>query len=566
MSAAKPVDDRLVELIVGGEFDWRKHQRLIGSSDDLPWPAFAGLQRSYRMAMNLEQRRAIAREFEGLVRERQVESQRDDAPACRCPACQRGLEPFTIEHFEPWAFELELDNGAQWRVQDYFAAFLEDYFAGVVENWLVVPEGNAKTTSLAGLGIYLLEHRLNPSIPWAASSRDQAEIGYRQGEGFVLRSPRLRQILKPQEGYRRIKSLVHGGRMQIFAADDGTGDGVIPTDAFLDELHRHKDLKLYRTWRGKLAKRGGQMAAISTAGEPGSEFEETRDLIRRTVKIVERRKGYVHCRTSAIALHEYALEPKDDVEDIAVVKLANPASFITAKTLAAKRKSPTMTTPHWRRFVCNLATRGESAAIEEAEWAAARTRTRIPAGQPIWLGLDVAWKWDTTAMVPLWWRSETFRLLGKATILEPPRDGTSLDPELVERALREIHEANPIHTVVMDTSKAEQLASWIENELGCEVVDRAQTNEFAVMDYDRFMEALREGWLKHTGDPGLTRHVLNAVARLLPGGDSRFDRPSRQRKGAGQDRRVIDGLSAASMVHTTAAAAPPEVEPMVAFR
>lgn len=475
-------------------------------------------------------------------------------------------KPFTVDHFRRWASELTLDTGDAWVVEEFFLAFLEDYLAGVPECWLLVPEGNSKTTSLAGLAVYLLEHRPEAEIPWAASARDQAEIGYRQAAGFVRRSRRLAAFLRPYNGYRRIANGLTGGRIQVFAADAGTGDGLIFTDAFLDELHRHRDLELYRIWAGKRLKRDGQVATISTAGEPGSEFEETRDLIRSSTPIVDRRPGFVRCRSAAVALHEYAVSPRADVEDMAVVKQANPFSAITVEQLAAKRASPTMTAAHWRRFVCNLATRSESAAITEAEWAAAATVEEIPAGEPIWLGLDVAWKWDTTALVPLWYREHDFRLFGAATILEPPRDGTSLDPHLVEAALEEIHDRNPVHTVVMDTSKAEQLAEWIRETLGCEVVDRAQTNQFAVMDFDRFMEALRNGWLKHTGDPGLARHVLNAIARVLPGGDSRFDRPSRRRHGAGQDRRVIDALTAAAMVHTTASATPPEVEPMVSFR
>jgi phage terminase large subunit-like protein len=473
---------------------------------------------------------------------------------CGCPGCRAGLDPFTADHFAQWASELTLDTGQKWIVEDYFGVFLEDYFAGIPENWLIVPEGNAKTTNLGGLAGYLLEHRPVASIPWAASSRDQAEIGYRQTEGLVLRSSRLRQVLKCQEGYRRIKNLVTGGRMQVFAADDKTGDGVIPTDAFIDELHRHRDLRLYRTWRGKLEKRGGQMAAISTAGEPGSEFEETRELIRQTTPIVVRRPGFVHCRSDQIALHEYAVAEDGDVEDMTVVKQANPFTGITEETLAAKRSSPTMTHSHWRRFVCNLPTRSSRAAITEAEWANARVDDRIPEREPVWAGLDVAWKWDTTALVPLYWRDENFRLLGPATVLEPPRDGTSLDPGLVEKALIDLHDRNPIHTVVMDTTRAEQLATWIEDELGATVIDRGQSNSFAVMDYERFMEALREGWLKHTGDPALNRHVLNAVAKVLPQGDARFDRPAQSRAAANQDRRVIDALVAAAMVHATAVA------------
>src|SRR5690349_977304 len=70
---------------------------------------------------------------------------------CDCSACKQGLTPLTVEHFQVWALELELDNGEQWIVDDWFLGCLEDYFAGTPENWWVVPEGNAKTTNTGGL-------------------------------------------------------------------------------------------------------------------------------------------------------------------------------------------------------------------------------------------------------------------------------------------------------------------------------------------------------------------------------------------------------------------------------
>jgi hypothetical protein len=215
-----------------------------------------------------------------------------------------------------------------------------------------------------------------------------------------------------------------------------------------------------------------------------------------------------------------------------------------------------MSSAHWTRFVCNLATRAIEAAVSEREWAeAAVSASEWPVGVPVWAGLDLGWQHDTTALVPLWVRDAEFRLFGEAAILEPIGDGTMLDPNLVERAIIDLHGRNPIATLVMDTSHGAQLASWVESELGIPVVARQQTNPLAALDYAAFMEALREGWLHHVGDVGLSRHVLNAVTRLLPGGGARFDRPHQSRASAAeQRRRVIDGLTAASMAHGVAAA------------
>ena len=491
-------------------------------------------------------------------------------------------QPFTLPHFRAWASDLILDTGESWHPEDFQEAFLDDVFGGCPECWLVLPEGNGKTTLVAGLALYHCEFQPHANVPVAASSRDQTGIMYRQAEGFVLRSPRLyepmhsgiqaakgkRKVEVPRfvclEGYRRINHF-EGGRIQIFAADDRTGDGVLPTLAIIDELHRHRDLSLYRTWSGKLTKRKGQLVAISTAGEPFSDFEVTREKIRQAGKQTHG-AGFIRSVTPRVTLHDWAVPEGADVEDMTVVKSANPFSGITVEGLGEKFASDTMTIGYWRRFVCNLPTRSDSAAIQELEWHRAMTRDEIPEGVPISVGADIAWKWDTTALVPLWFRDHDYRLFGHPRILTPPRDGTSLDPDLIEGALYDIHRRNPIHTVVMDVSRAEQLGTWIEREIGATVIDRQQTNTLAVEDYDRFMEALRSGWLHHSGDREFTQHVLNAIAKILPHGDARFDRPAEKRNSSGQELRVIDALTAAAMVHAMAAVQPPAQEVMVAWR
>lgn len=486
----------------------------------------------------------------------------------------REAAAFTLPHFREWTRRLTLDTEEEWELEDFQAAFAADLFSGIPVCWLVIPEGNTKTTTVAGLALYHIEHKPTGYVPVAASTREQAEWIYRQAEGFVYRSE-LRSTFKCLEGYRRIRCDGMGSRIQVFAADDRGGDGVIPTLPILEELHRHRDLALYRTWLGKLRKRNAQLVALSTAGEVGGEFEQERELLRQSATSVERRGCFVRALREfegkpLSVLHDYAVPEHGDVEDLGLVKAANPFSGITVESLREKREI-TSSLAHWTRFTCNRSTRAVSAAVTEAEWAAAADGwVPIPDGEPRWLGLDVAWKHDTTALVPLWVPTPQQRVLGRPTILTPPRDGNSLDPNLVEKALLAEHERGPLHTVVMDTTRAEQLAEWISQEFGATVVDRGQTNAFAAQDYERFMEALRSGWLKQPNDPGLTRHVLNAVVRDLPNGRYRFDRPrdSRTVRQAQQERRVIDALTAAAMVHSAAVAelqAEPPAVPLVAI-
>jgi phage terminase large subunit-like protein len=447
---------------------------------------------------------------------------------------------------------------------------LDDLFSGRPICWLVIPEGNGKTTLLAGIGLYWAEHKPGCRVLSAAAALDQVGVMYGQAERMCLDSDRMTDRLasvvlerkgkikteRPRfeclEGWKRINH-VDGGRFQVKAADPRTADGAIPDLCLVDELHRHRNLGLYRTWAGKLRKRGGQMIVISTAGEPGSEFETTREQMRQNGELVERGDCFTRSVSDKWVLHDWAVPEGGDIEDLEVVKKANPLSYVTVESLRETREAPGITVEHWSRINANVPARGSSAAIPEKLWHDAATQEQIPADAEVWVGMDFGWQWDTTAFVPLWWKNAEERVLGPAVVLEPPRDGTPLDPNVVRAAIRDMLTRYRVSTVVMDPDRAHDIAGWLADELGLTVIYRAQSAKPQGEDYERCMSALRNGWLRHSGDPALRQHALNAVARLLPNGGAKFGRISETRQGGNQDARVIDALVAAAMVHSVMA-------------
>lgn len=459
-----------------------------------------------------------------------------------------------------------LDSGDYWVPEGFQDEIAEDVFSGVDEFWVVIPEGNAKTTLMSGIGLYHGDYTQSAEVLMAAASRDQAGLLFNQAAGFVIRSPGFTDRFRVFEGYRRIKCLRTDGRLQVFAADDRTGDGVIPTLALIDEPHRARNLALVRTWRGKLQKRGGQLGLLSTAGEPGTEFEDARERSLATAVDITVDDFHTRAVGENSVLHDWSVPASADVTDMAVVKRANPLSTITVETLAKKYGSPTMTDTHWRRFVCNQAVRGEDTAVSPAEWAAVGTTDVIPEGEPVDVGADFGWKHDTTALVPLWTPPDAKWLFGKPEILTPPRNGQLLRPQLVKDAFLRIHDRNPIRRVVLDPDRAAEIAVWLEDDLGVEVVEYLQTAAPMTLAYERWMEGLRNERYQQPKDPEFTEHVLNAVARITPDGRARFDRPNASRAGAGQRRRVIDALIAAAIVHSYAMEGGGASEPLVAWR
>ena len=461
---------------------------------------------------------------------------------------RRRPKPFTVEHFREYVDLLVFDDGERRGLEPWQVEITRDVFRGFREVWMVVPEGNGKSTYIAALALYGADYSDSPWIPIGASSAKQARIIYDQAEGFVNRTEGMDTRFRCFGGYKLIRSKRNGGiGIEVFAADAGTGDGVIPYPyALVDEMHR-TDMSLYKLWRGKTRKRGGQIIGISTAGEPETPFENMRDAIRRLADKRRRKGSHLRAVGEGVVLHEWMVPSDELCSDVKAVKAANPLTTITAETLAEDFNSPTMDLGEWKRLRCNRPTRSVHTAISDKEWDDAQTDAEIPPGEPVICGLDVGWKWDTTALQPLW-RGPRFRLLGAPVVLTPPRDGSSMHPDEIKHAFYTVIEANPIETLVMDMHRAEDIAAWVEDELGVDVIDRGQSNQFAVADFNAFTDGLRNSTLKHTGDAEQRRQVLNAIARRLPGGDYRFDRPSAVRANKReQDRRVIDVLSAAAM-------------------
>ena len=70
-------------------------------------------------------------------------------------------KPFTVEHFRRYASLMVFEDGETHEPEDWQLAFAEDIFAGEArEAWLIVPEGNGKSTFISQLGLYGLDSEL----------------------------------------------------------------------------------------------------------------------------------------------------------------------------------------------------------------------------------------------------------------------------------------------------------------------------------------------------------------------------------------------------------------------
>jgi phage terminase large subunit-like protein len=515
------------------------------------------------------------------------------APAPRKP--KRKLAPGTLEHFAEFCRRfIVLDNGRPFELEPFQRLILAGFFAGVTEILVLLPKKNGKTTLLAALALYHLIYTPDAACYIAASAKDQARIMYEQACGFVERKdvatgklfPQAAQLQKAvllRKGYREIRSRRDNGFVRVVSGDKDTVDGVIVTLGLVDELHRHKDGgQLYGVLADGVGPRNGQIFTISTAGET---MKSTLGRIRaRALKLPGlKRKGkytFVRSPNGEFEMHEFSLDPDDDREDLELVKQANPLSNNTIEKLRARKESPTMTPSRWARFGCGVWMQGEDAAYSALSVGKATESWRpLEPTCDIYIGLDIGWRWDTTAAVPLHpfdrldyeqeikgkkvklWRWRRVRV-GQPRILIPPRDGSSLRHEDVIAAVLHFKEQGyRILGVVFDrNAEGEKIAQELENEHGVEVIEHSQDPAPMAEASMGFGRDLGEGLVELPDDPEYLAHVLAAKAKTTTGENWRIVAPE-QRRGQrkqgqqdGEEIEYVDAAVATVMAHHTATA------------
>jgi phage terminase large subunit-like protein len=379
---------------------------------------------------------------------------------------------------------------------------LQAYFEGAIETVIIVPKKNGKTTLLGALALYHLETVLDAECVIGASSRDQATILFNQAAGLIRRAG-LEETFDVKAGYREIR--YGSGRIRVLAADANTADGVIPTLALVDELHRHPSAELYGVFRDGLGPRGGQMVTISTAGAKmasplGVIREKAHNMPGFTRKDAY---NYVQSPDGSFVFHEWCLDVGDDPDDMAVVETVNPAPWHTAATLRRRHDSPTTTPGQWLRFACGIWTEGEDPWIEPADWDKLAVdiggvedgdevvlAVRAAAGMGIGIA---ALKPDGAVAV-------------RAEILAPP-SGSRIPLEVVERTLHQLCTRYMVREIAYDPEQFMRSAELL-TERGLPMIEIPQRPMRLAQATATMWRLVSAGLLRHDGSRDLRAQVM----------------------------------------------------------
>jgi phage terminase large subunit-like protein len=250
------------------------------------------------------------------------------------------------------------------------------------------------------------------------------------------------------------------------------------------------------------------MVTISTAGaDQNSVLWRMRQAAIEAG--VERDGAYMRAGSPAFVLHEWSLSPDADLDDIALVKTANPLEAMTVDRLRERHDSPSMVPWQWARFACNVWTQGEEAWLPIGVWDSfAEQAAGIPDGAVVWLGVDLGLKHDSAAIVAVCEHGDGW--FAQARVIVPPGNGENLDIALVEKEIRDCAGRWQVHSVAYDPWRMERSAQILGDE-GLLMVEHPMTNARMAPESEALHEAIMRGRIRHSGDPVFSAHVNSGV-------------------------------------------------------
>lgn len=332
------------------------------------------------------------------------------ARASRGPDFAWWCSQYLVQSVDVWAGEpLDLEQ-FQRDVMDEALAETDDgapYWRSVA---LVLPRKNGKTQLLAAFALYcLLEYDGAPEILLAAASDNQAGRLFDAAVGFVRQNPALGALVVVRDYVGQIARADGGGTIHRMSSDPKVLHGYNPSLVVCDEVAQWITPMLRKAW-GALITAGGarrvtRVFTISTAGEA---FHRSDGILGRLIDTNER-DGVLERPHDALTIsrnHDARTlvfnysAPTTTPTDIDAIKLANPASWVTAEYLQRQALNPELDLASFMQLHACVWADADATWIALDDWrAAAAPHRHLVPGEAVCLGFAGKRYTDGTALV-----------------------------------------------------------------------------------------------------------------------------------------------------------------------
>lgn len=419
---------------------------------------------------------------------------------------------------------------------------VSELFSGVRKLLILLPRGCGKTSLIAAISLYELLRKPDTRVYVAAAKQEQASILFTLARTMARSQPAIEDRLAFRRTELRRKD--DDGVFKVLPADRaGSLHGLILDFAVVDELHAHPNDDTAVALETAMGKRpDAQMVTITTAG-----FDQE-SLLARTRKAaleLPDKETYgtltiARDPEASFAMLEWALPDDADLSDPAVVKMANPATFVSEKWLGEQYHSPSLPELAFARYHANIWTSAADLWLPKGAWEnCLDPDATIPDGSAVYLGLDAGVKYDLSAIAIVHPRDDG-KTVVRVKTFKPPGDGSTLDLALLEEEIRSLTQRYRVRAVVFDSHYFTRSAQTLEDE-GIPMIEVPQSDTRMTKISMRLYEAITQGKIVHDGERTLTSHVLSGAVKQTPAGF---------RLVKSKAKRPIDGLIALALAYS----------------
>lgn len=404
------------------------------------------------------------------------------------------------------------------------------------EAYVEVPRKNAKSTTLAAVGLYMLlmDGEEGAEVYSGATTEKQAWEVFGTARAMIQKSPQMREKFSVTVMAKNISTTQTFSKFEPLIGDPG--DGSNPHCAIVDEYHEHKTNTLVDTMEtGMGSRKQPMLLQITTAGfnTAGPCYEKRADMI----KVLE---GTLDAPDKFVLI--YGIDKEDDWTDFKVWKKANPSYGVSVEpaflekqlhdAMQSERKQNTVLCKH-----LNVWTSAKEAWLNSLDWAKCADDTlklEDFVGQRCYIGLDLASKLDLTAKVYVFPQDDgkvvvfAKHYLPDATVKDPHHehyrnwekknrlvvtDGDIVDYELIKDEIIEDCKRFDVVQIAYDPFQAMQLVGQLQNE-GLPVLQYGNTVRNMSEPMKQLQAMVVSKQLVHDGDPVLAWEASNLVGKL----------------------------------------------------
>ena len=386
---------------------------------------------------------------------------------------------------------------------------------------------NGKSLLGSLIGLYgLIEGEPGAEVYSAAGDRQQARIVFGEARRQVLESPALNGICKV---YRDVIEVPATGAIyRVLASDSKLVQGLAPSTVVCDELHVvHEDLWDALTL-GSGARRDPMVVAITTAGYD-------LDTICGRLYQYGKRVAAGEITDESFGFHWWEAPEGLKVTDREAWAAANPnldLGLLDEEDLLVASKQTAEVA--FRRYRLNQWVRSQESWLPSGAFeACANPAVQLVDGEPVFVGIDMALKHDSVAVVVC--QPQEAGLVVRARVWLPA--GDFVDVSSVEQHLRDLHKRFEVLEFAYDPAYMQRSAEVLADD-GLPMVEFPQSSARMVPACGALYEMIVSGRVVHDNDPIMVDQILSATPRSGENG---------WRLSKGKSKRKIDAAIAMAM-------------------